>query len=38
MLCWIIASLVSVASLAGLVAAARLIEPECCKNQRRQPS
>jgi hypothetical protein len=33
---WVIASLVSVASLAGLVAAARLMEPTCCRDPRHQ--
>ena len=33
---WVIAGLVSVASLAGFVAAARLMEPACCRHARHQ--
>jgi hypothetical protein len=33
-----IASLISVASLAALIAAVRLIEPACCKDHGHQPS
>jgi len=35
---WVVASLISVVSVAAIVAAARLIEPACCKDHRHQPS
>jgi len=35
---WVVASLISVVSVAAIVAAARLIEPACCKDHRHPPS
>ena len=35
---WVVASVISVVSVAAIVAAARLIEPACCKDHRHQPS
>jgi len=35
---WVVGSLISVVSVAAIVAAARLIEPACCKDHQHQPS